>query len=157
MAVARLNYRTIGGPGGGLGGLNRGQTERHQHQHQRTVVVIGFHTASCGVSGHPRFARTGLRSFDSLSSECRKALIRIAHKPWSCPSLYSHASISRFQQTGQGQDRSVEWRGQRVGKMGKAYGVRMELVWNMYGTTRSQHANSRRGTGWDYRSEEHTS
>ena len=35
--------------------------------------------------------------------------------------------------------------------MGKAYGVRMELVWNMYGTTRSQHANSRRGTGWDYR------
>jgi hypothetical protein len=92
-----------------------------------------------------------LRSFDSLSSECRKALIRIAHKPWSCPSLYSHASISRFQQTGQGQDRSVEWRGQRVGKMGKAYGVRMELVWNMYGTTRSQHANSRRGTGWDYR------
>jgi hypothetical protein len=31
---------------------------------------------------------------------------------------------------------------QRVGKMGKAYGVRMELVWSLYGICMEQHAHN---------------
>src|ERR1035441_6183239 len=148
VAVACRNHWTVGGPGGSLGGLNPGQTKRQRGQHQRqwTVVVFGFHMASCGISRHPRFTRSGLRSFGPLSPVCRETFIRDAHKPWSCPSLDAHASISRFQQTGQEQERSVEggYRKQAIPMefVWNSYGTRMELVWNLYGICMEQHAHN---------------